>query len=528
MQAFHTSALEGIRVSNAFPAARPSVRERGSVLSWFLPDMAMAASLAALVYLFAMFGGMTALFRDSDAGWHIRNGETILATGALPHFDPYSFSKAGQPWVSWEWLADAVSGLIHRSFGLSGMACFYGLAIAATVWFWFRLNWAIKGNFLLACLFAAPMLSTANLHWLARPHVFGWLFLLAAIWFFESLRKEPGVLVFLAVALVSAIWANVHGSFFLAPVVALVYAFGHWLRGLLWVDATPGHARSFLLLALASAAGTLLNPYGLDLNKHVLAYLADSQLLDRIGEFQTFNFHAEGAEQIILALGLGFAGGIAALAVRKPERFLLSVLLFAMALRTARTLPIAALILLPLANGSITEVLRGANLRFRKLLLSVLDYGDALRALDRRFNGVALAPLAALLLFAVLRTPAAQAQTGFPKDQFPVAAATVLQDLPQDARIFSPDKFGGYLIYRFAGHRKVFFDGRSDFYGASFLKDYGRMVQVRPGWEQQWNSWGFTHALLPRDYSLIPALEAGGWKEIYRDGTSVLLESLRN
>ena len=488
----------------------------------------MVAAFATLVYLFAMFGGMTALFRDSDAGWHIRNGETILATGLLPRVDPYSFSKAGLPWVSWEWVADVASGWVHRSWGLSGVACMYGLAIAATVWFWFRLNWVVKGNFLLACLFAAPMLSTANLHWLARPHVFGWLFLLGGIWYCESLRKQPGKLALAAVLGISALWANTHGSFFLAPVVAMVYACGHWFRGLLWVDARPSFTKSFLLIAAASLLGTFLNPYGLDLHRHVLAYLADSQLLDRIGEFQTFNFHAEGAEQIILALGLGFAGGIAALADRRPERFLLAVVLFAMALRTARTLPIAALVLLPLANGSLTAVLRGADVRFRKGLASVLDYGDSLRRLDCRFHGAALVPVVAVLLFAALRTPVAQAQTGFPKDQFPVAASQAVESLPAEARLFSPDKFGGYLIYRFAGQRKVFFDGRSDFYGASFLKDYGRMVQVRPGWEQQWNSWGFTHALLPRDYSLIPALEAGGWKEIYRDGTSVLLESLRN
>jgi len=39
-----------------------------------------------------------------------------------------------------------------------------------------------------------------------------------------------------------------------------------------------------------------------------------------------------------------------------------------------------------------------------------------------------------------------------------------VEQLPPDARILAPDKFGGYLIYRFAKKRKVFFDGRSDFY----------------------------------------------------------------
>ena len=68
----------------------------------------------------------------------------------------------------------------------------------------------------------------------------------------------------------------------------------------------------------------------------------------------------------------------------------------------------------------------------------------------------------ALVVFALLRTPAIAARTGFPPDQFPVAAAAEVEKLAPTARILAPDKFGGYLIYRFQGTRKVFFDGRSE------------------------------------------------------------------
>ena len=123
--------------------------------------------------------------------------------------------------------------------------------------------------------------------------------------------------------------------------------------------------------------------------------------------------------------------------------------------------------------------------------------------------------------FALLRTPAIAAATGFPPDQFPVAAYS---HLPAGGRLFAPDKFGGYLIYRSLGTRKVFFDGRSDLYGARFLKDYSRLVQLRPGWREYWESFHFTAALVPDDWSLIPALEQAGWTTVYRDGTATLLE----
>ena len=95
-------------------------------------------------------------------------------------------------------------------------------------------------------------------------------------------------------------------------------------------------------------------------------------------------------------------------------------------------------------------------------------------------------------------------------------AAAELEKLPSGMRLLAPDKFGGYLIYRFQGRIKVFFDGRSDLYGAEFLKQYARLVQVRPGWQKQLDRFDFTHALLPADYSLVPALEQIGWRVITR------------
>jgi hypothetical protein len=343
---------------------------------------------------------------------------------------------------------------------------------------------------------------------------------LGAVWYCERIPRPTGGLQLLSVALAGSLWANMHGSFFVGIVIPLTYAAGVSLSALLWNDGKRD-PRAYLLVALAMCAGSLLNPNGWQLHRHVFTYLADSALLDRIGEFQSFNFHSDGSLQIVLALLVGACGGVAAIAARRPERFLLAMLLTAGALRSARMLPVAALLLLPLANGSITAVLRRANLasRIRPALDAFLNYGDRLRVLDHGLNGLALAPLIVLGLYGAVRV----SHPGFPADQFPVAAADTLATLPDTARVFAPDKFGGYLIFRFDGTRKVFFDGRSDFYGADFLRRYSRIVQVRPGWQEEFGKWRFTHALLPVDYSLIPALEAQGWSELYRDRTSVLL-----
>ena len=55
------------------------------------------------------------------------------------------------------------------------------------------------------------------------------------------------------------------------------------------------------------------------------------------------------------------------------------------------------------------------------------------------------------------------------------------------------------------------------------MKEYIKLVEVRPGWQQQIEKWHFTHALLPNTYSLVPALEQAGWKRLYRDASVTLL-----
>jgi len=462
----------------------------GVLLRWFVPDLAFATACVTLFYCLFLFQGYQKLFRDSDAGWHIRTGEAILATGSLPRTDPYSFTRGGQPWFAWEWLADVAAGSIHRNFGLKGVALFYAAAISAGVWLWFRLQWALGGNFLIACAMAPLLLSTCNIHWLARPHLLSWIFLLLAVF-----PHKPNLIV---IALVTALWANVHASFFFAPLIALLFAL---------------EDRWYLKAAVVAALAPLVNPYGPQLYVHVFRYLTDSDLLSRIGEFQSFDFHSAGAAQIILTVILGVVGGTLALTQKRVHHFALAIAITAMALRSARALPLCALLLLPIANAAITGWLRVGQ-ALSPANSSFLKYSDNLRKLDARFCGLALTPF--ILLAAFYLTPAG----AFPADQFPVAA---YPHIPAGARLFAPDKFGGYLIYRSNGTLKVFFDGRSDLYGADFLKQYSRLVQVRPGWRTYWDSFHFTHALLPADAPLLPALEQIGWRPLYQDKTATLL-----
>ena len=491
---------------------------------WLVPDLALVLAAGTFFYVLVLFGGGQQLFRDSDAGWHIRLGERILAGAGWPVTDPFSFSRAGQPWFAWEWGADVMMGAAHQAAGLPGVALLYSLLIAACTWLWVRLNWAAGGSFLVTCLLAMPMLSTANLHWLARPHILSWVLFLGCMLHFERRREwRLSLPAILGAFLVGSVWANIHGSFVLAIAGAVLLALGTALRGLIWpVDLGFARVRWLLVVTAALFAGTFVNPYGWALHRHIFAYLTNTALLERIGEFQSFNFQSAGAGWILLTVLIAALGGVLAIGERRIDVALLTALLLVGALRSARMLPLLALLALPYANGMFTGALWRAEVRpeLRRWLTAALAYGANLRRFDARFGGYAFVPLLALIGLVWLRLPMVAA--GFPPAQFPVEAA---KHLPASTpRLLAPDLYGGYLIYRFAGQRPVFFDGRSDFYGLDFMRRYIDLVEVRPGWAAQLDDWKFTHALLPNRYSLIPALEARGWKKIYADRTATILE----
>jgi hypothetical protein len=492
-----------------------------------LPDLAAMLAASTLFFCIFVYGAGTAFFRDSDTGWHIRNGERILAMHAVPRTDPFSFSKSGQPWLAWEWGADVLMGGVHRVSGLRGLAALFALAVAASMWLCCRLHAAAGGDYFILALLAPLTVITASVHWLARPHVLSWVLMLGVLVYAERATAQFGARQFALIVAGAALWSNLHASFFLAPLIFIIYAAAHFMRPLLWPlsrDSEWWRARWFFWAAVACVVGSLLNPYGWRLYMHVFSFLTDTELTSRISEFQSFNFQQPVAPAMAAALGLAVAGGTLALLQKKLAHALLIALFVWGGLRSGRALPLVGLAALPLANGAFAEALRdvrGLRREVQRVLERALAYSAHAGALDRKLNGVVFLVGAGVLALLPFASPA---RIGFPAQRFPVDAAAALEKLPPQVRVLASDSFGGYLIYRFDGTRPVYIDGRSDFYGAAFLKQYLHLMSAGPGWRHTVDSFHFTHALLPNDSALLAALEQAGWKTVYKDKVATLLE----
>src|SRR5690242_11235036 len=71
----------------------------------------LACSMPALLgaaLVSAMFLLERSFFVDPDMWWHLKTGELILSTHRWATTDPYSYTSAGAPWMSAEWLGDVL------------------------------------------------------------------------------------------------------------------------------------------------------------------------------------------------------------------------------------------------------------------------------------------------------------------------------------------------------------------------------------------------------------------------------------
>jgi hypothetical protein len=154
-----------------------SSRERNSAadlrpawMRWVVPSVGdlIFVALAGLLVFTAL---SVRLLGDAGIGWHIRTGQMILATHAIPRVDPFSSVSSalpGQPWFAWEWLYDVVVGRLESAAGLNGVVLFTALVIA-TVFAWtFRLLLRLGTNVLVAVLLVLLAASAAMIHFLAR------------------------------------------------------------------------------------------------------------------------------------------------------------------------------------------------------------------------------------------------------------------------------------------------------------------------------------------------------------------------
>jgi hypothetical protein len=142
-----------------------------------------------------------------------------------------------------------------------------------------------------------------------------------------------------------------------------------------------------------------------------------------------------------------------------------------------------------------------------------------------RLHLVSIAGLALVAAVIWAPHPPKKFRATFDPARYPEAALATLRRDP-DARIFTNDEWGDYLIWSLYPNHRVFVDGRSDFYGDDFEDRYVDVLNVKYGWEDTLRRFGVNTILLPLDSPLTGALkETNRWHVAFDDGRALVFRA---
>ncbi|WP_232288225.1 hypothetical protein [Anaeromyxobacter sp. K] len=411
------------------------------------------------------------MFQDPGTFWHVLTGERILSHG-LPHEDWLTFTFQGKPWIAHQWLAECAMALLHRLGGFDALlvAASGGLALLFT-WLFTRsiaggvqLRWAV----LISAL--GLLTSAGSIH--IRPMLlsmvfFAWTF--AAIADVEAGRAGLRRLWWLVPLFV--LWTSCHGAV-LGGLATLGITAAVWITA--WAIgrespvSAPADALALCGVLAAGIAGTLLNPYGVDMIRTWLAIVRSPVIAEYIVEHASL--WRTGAWYVV-PLAAGYVAVAASSGrARWTATCALPLVWLVLALQRIRHAPLFAIA----ALIALAELLprSGAAAWLARRRVEVAGPPRPAPVLPR---AAWLAPLAALALVAVNHSVGGPSLAGPQRARWPYALVPRLDAaagaLGPGTPVLTEMVLGAFVAYNVPGVR-IFGDDRCELYGDSFLREW--------------------------------------------------------
>ncbi len=478
--------------------------------SFLIPTVAEVIFLA--LFLILSFSNGRGLLNDADTGYHIRAGDYILQTHSIPRQDIFSYITPPIPWTAHEWLSEVIMSLLHRQLGLTGVVLFFSFVIAVVYYLFFRALRSHDGNIFIAAAIIILAITSSQLHWLARPHVFSLLFMV--IWChildMYQYRDTDRLLV---LPLLMLVWVNLHGGFIAGFILLGCYIAGNLVECLfrdpLHNAAARHKYRAFLKITVLCLLASLANPFGYKILLFPFHLTGNAYLMDHVVEFISPNFH----EPLVFKYLLLVMIALLACSRKKLNLIELFLILFFtnMALYAIRYVTLFAIVAAPIILRRADELLEEASGVFVE---SFKVRSARIASVDASARGWVWLLVGVVVVCSAGKT----IHYSFDPKLKPVAAVEFLQKERIAGNMFDNDEFGDYIIYAAWPDYKVFFDGRSDMYGSERMKEYYKVINFEPGWEQVVEKYRIDWIIYDAKSALSRYLRAGtGWKLIYAD-----------
>jgi hypothetical protein len=480
----------------------PSQTESGSSpphsrwARWLFPS---TTEVCFLTLAFIMLFGRPSqrFFLDGDPGWHIRAGQYMIETRSIPHHDIFSFSMPNAWWVAYEWGTEVIFAALDRHFGLNGVALFVILLLTTTYSLLYHFLRRQGFSFSLSFPLLLFIILGSSFHWLARPHVVSYLFVV--VFYFLLDRNVQGKLSatkLWGLPFLMIVWVNLHAGF-----IAGIILLGIFLAGLLleMVFAVPERRRllqppagTLAKVSVATFAASLLNPNGVQLYAYLWRYFQTVHKLNPINELYSPSFQISFFQPFLVALiALIFLLRYSRYRTRVDEALTLAVWT-ALGLISLRNIPLMLLICAPIY----ARLLQGLHEPLRHIISSLprlfaklewlFNRIEGTVAMDRNFDRRLLSSATLLLLLWIVAHQgmfwgSRVMNFRFLEDHFPVTAVESLKTHMPEGHVFNDWELGGFLIYYFYPHLKVFVDGRLDMYGEPFARQYANLIHSPEG-----------------------------------------------
>ena len=524
----------------------------------------------ALAPLLVLVQSLASTLSPNDFWGHVATGRLVAQSG-IPTTNVFSWgAPLGRPYPYPSWGAAWLMFATLKNFGLTGIVAIRALCAAGT-WAiliavaWRRVRRVAPETELvrlaqIIAFVAVLAFGMAGTNLDARPQMFALPLFALAIFLLlelpERVRSNSTVLSFVFIGTV--LWANAHGSFFLAVAIPLGALVGETVRKALGkrgersgASLSPSQLKFLAAWAAVATVATFINPRGVHVWDYVFTLTANRTVQQFIYEWQAPRF-GEGP-------GTVFFGGAALLCalvflvnnknendqarcgVRAGEALIL-LALFVLGCRSLRSVLWFALLFIPLASavGALYFASRAAKESIRPRFAGHPEFDRT----PSKHLGIK-AVCGALALCAILGWPPIKARLPLPQSfssryapspegkvsfvldrSTPVEAVEYLKKNPP-RRLWNDMGQGAYLAYALpAGTARC--DWRIELFSESFWLEYLKLSQGPPDAAAQLEKMGIRDVLCDRDAQrgLVARLRrARKWRE--RDfGQSVLFSKI--
>lgn len=442
---------------------------------------------------------------DRDFWWHITAGRVMTSTHSLIYTEPFSYTRAGQPYLArYEWLSQVTLYFVHQLGGINGVILFRTLLVTLT---WLFILLIDPKQLWLNSVLVIVAANLGRSSYMDRPQLFTFVLLSVFLWLALRVLEQDttGQLnwktrwrLLIWFPLLQVLWVNFHGAAALVGLVVvtavvLQMAWNRYIRECSWIRVF----RNLRTIVLGLGGGMLLATFISPNTYHNLTYLFSlfsDRTIDFIAEWQP-----RQKSVYIREFGPLWLLSVPLLLLRRRHWVFSSLILLGtgyLSLTAFRheilfTITATAVIISQLRGSSWYDALSDRLLRrplptFLGLMVIVCLLG--FYTLTRYHNFALKDHL-----------------HGFGVDDLARGAYDFIEREAVTGNMFNTYGIGGYLMYRGYPQRLVYLDGRNVDYGYAFLQDTFKAGFDAAAWQKLEDRYQLTYALI--DYDAINELD---------------------